>query len=59
MASLLEPKAAFGSKLRQIQDAKKMQDNVAERTIKKGINVPNYEFLELIGKGSYGRVYKW
>jgi hypothetical protein len=45
-------------KARQIQDAKDMQNAVMERTRKKGIEPPQYEFLELIGKGSYGRVYK-
>ena len=40
------------------QDAKKMQTGVEERLTKKGLSVPPYEFLELIGKGAYGRVYK-
>jgi hypothetical protein len=55
--NLLNPRLA-GTKARQIQDAKNMQSAVAERLTKKGLNVPPYEFLELIGKGSYGRVYK-
>jgi protein-serine/threonine kinase len=55
--NLLNPRLA-GTKARQIQDAKNMQSVVAERLTKKGLNVPPYEFLELIGKGSYGRVYK-
>jgi hypothetical protein len=54
---LLNPRLAAG-RARQIQDAKAMQQVVADRLTKKGLNVPPYEFLELIGKGSYGRVYK-
>lgn len=54
---LLNPRLA-GTRARQIQDARNMQEVVAERLTKKGLNVPPYEFLELIGKGSYGRVYK-
>jgi protein-serine/threonine kinase len=47
-----------GTRLRQIQDAKRIQQLVAERSKKKGIDPPDYEFYELIGKGTYGRVYK-
>jgi hypothetical protein len=54
---LLNPRPA-GGKARQVQDAKDMQRAVAERLTKKGLDVPPYEFQELIGKGSYGRVYK-
>jgi hypothetical protein len=50
---------AMGTKVRQIQDAKTMEKAVMEKCKKKGIDVPDYEFLELIGKGTYGRVYKW
>ena len=51
----LNPRLA-GTRLRQAQDAKKMQTVVEERLTKKGLDVPPYEFLELIGKGAYGRV---
>jgi hypothetical protein len=53
----LNPRLA-GTRLRQAEDAKKMQNVVEERLTKKGLSVPPYEFLELIGKGAYGRVYK-
>jgi hypothetical protein len=53
----LNPRLA-GTRLRQAQDAKKMQKVVEERLTKKGLDVPQYEFLELIGKGAYGRVYR-
>jgi hypothetical protein len=53
----LNPRLA-GTRLRQAQDAKKMQAVVEERLTKKGLDVPAYEFLELIGKGAYGRVYR-
>ncbi|KIW03970.1 uncharacterized protein PV09_04804 [Verruconis gallopava] len=53
----LNPRLA-GTRHRQAQDARKMQTIVEERLNKKGLSVPPYEFLELIGKGAYGRVYK-
>jgi protein-serine/threonine kinase len=49
---------AGGSRVRQVQDAKKIAQIVAERSKKKGIDPPDYEFYELIGKGTYGRVYR-
>ncbi|KAF2400403.1 kinase-like protein [Trichodelitschia bisporula] len=55
MESQLRPLVGKG---RQIQDAKDMQNIVQERTARKGQDPPPYEFLELIGRGSYGRVYK-
>ncbi|QDS68266.1 hypothetical protein FKW77_010630 [Venturia effusa] len=53
----LNPRIA-GTRERQIQDAKNMQKIVEDRLTKKGLTPPAYEFLELIGKGAYGRVYK-
>jgi hypothetical protein len=47
------------TKARQIEDARNMYKTILERTKKKGIETPDYEFQELIGKGTYGRVYKW
>lgn len=43
----------------QINEAKK-QEQAIEAIIKRNPNVKplNYELLELIGKGAYGRVYK-
>ena len=55
----LDPFSASGSKTKQIQDAKKMQQVVIERASRVGSAVPPYEFMELIGKGAFGRVYKW
>jgi hypothetical protein len=60
--NFLNPRVGIGkegTKGRQIQDAKRMQDSILEKTRKKGIDPPDYEFQELIGKGTYGRVYKW
>ncbi|ERT02065.1 STE/STE20/YSK protein kinase [Sporothrix schenckii ATCC 58251] len=39
-------------------DAIKMQEAVTEECTKAGKEVPPYQLQELIGKGSYGRVYK-
>jgi protein-serine/threonine kinase len=50
--------APSGPKLRQINDAKEMQGIIADRSKRLGRDPPPYEFLELIGKGTYGRVYK-
>ena len=57
-SDLLQPRVPTGPRLRQIQDAKNMQMTVEDRCRKKGVDFPDYEFLELIGKGNYGRVYK-
>ncbi|GAB7348815.1 hypothetical protein MBLNU459_g7529t1 [Dothideomycetes sp. NU459] len=58
--TFLDPFAATsaGTKSKQVQDAKDMYQVVVERAARTGSAVPGYEFLELIGKGSFGRVYK-
>ena len=47
-----------GTKQKAIEDAKKMQHWVSEECTRLGKEMPNYQLSELIGKGSYGRVYK-
>jgi protein-serine/threonine kinase len=50
-----------GTKFRAVQEAKQMEELVAERakrSMDKDKELPPYEFHELIGKGAYGRVYK-
>ncbi|KAK3396323.1 hypothetical protein B0T20DRAFT_357456 [Sordaria brevicollis] len=46
------------TKKKAIEDAKKMQAVVAEECNKSGKDAPPYQLEELIGKGSFGRVYK-
>lgn len=57
----LDPFSAVGAgtKHKQIQDARDMYRVVVDRAKRTNTPVPDYEFIELIGKGSFGRVYKW
>lgn len=57
--NLLPPAPVPPGKARQIQEAKKWQTQIEERASRRGAVAPGYEFLELTGKGSYGRVFKW
>lgn len=41
-----------------VKDAKEMQASVAQKCVESGKDPPPYHLLELIGKGSFGRVYK-
>ena len=54
----LQPPATGGTKIRAIQQAKDMEELVAERAKRNGDEPPAYDFYELIGKGAYGRVFK-
>jgi hypothetical protein len=45
-------------KAKAIEDARQMQATVIELANKAGKPPPKYALLELIGKGSFGRVYK-
>ena len=46
------------TKQKALDDAAKMQKRVIEECNKSGKEVPQYQLSELIGKGSFGRVYK-
>lgn len=55
----LSPRPPDGErKQRAIQDAKDMAESVRRICERNGVDTPPYEFIELIGKGTYGRVYK-
>ncbi len=59
MASLRVRRNDYSAtKQRAIDDAKNMQLFVFEQCKTLGKEIPQYHFSELIGKGSYGRVYK-
>lgn len=58
-SNLLNPRPPPPGKARQIQEAQRWQRQVADRAARRGADAPGYEFLELTGKGSYGRVFKW
>lgn len=46
------------TKQKAFEDAKKMQKAIVETCKKLGKDIPQYQLSELIGKGSFGRVYK-
>ena len=59
MASdFLKPRQTVNTKAGQVEEAKKMQKATHEAALNDGVEEPPYEFLELIGKGTFGRVYK-
>jgi hypothetical protein len=41
-----------------VEDAQQMQAGVIDAARRTGTDLPKYVLMELIGKGSYGRVYK-
>ncbi|KAF2649325.1 kinase-like protein [Lophiostoma macrostomum CBS 122681] len=54
----LQPPPAVGTKAKAIQQAKEFEEIVSEKSRRSGIESPPYDFIELIGKGSFGRVFK-
>jgi len=59
MATLSVSSAIRSSaRTKAIEDARAMQQTVIESCKKAGRDPPKYILLELIGKGSFGRVYK-
>lgn len=50
--------AVSATKQKAIEDAKRTQLSVLEECTRAGREPPPYKLLELIGKGSFGRVYK-
>lgn len=60
----LDPSSAMDSsrktkqKAEAVKIAKQQETAVHEKLKRNGLEIPKYEFLELIGKGAYGRVFK-
>ena len=46
-------------KVAAIKIAKEQEKATHEKLRRNGHDIPKYEFQELIGKGAYGRVFKW
>ena len=62
-SQFLDPTSAVGNELSRhkiaaIQIAKDQENAIHQKLRRNGDTIPEYEFLELIGKGSYGRVFK-
>ena len=55
----LAPTIAGPGRLKLRTAAEDMQNAVEDRAARTGVPVPPYEFLEMIGKGSFGQVFKW
>ncbi|KAK0736317.1 kinase-like domain-containing protein [Apiosordaria backusii] len=51
-------RARSSTKLRAIDDATEMQATVSRDCVSAGLDLPPYTLQELIGKGSFGRVYR-
>jgi hypothetical protein len=54
----VRPNEFSSIKTRAQEDARQMQSRVLETARKSGQSPPKYALIELIGKGSFGRVYK-
>lgn len=62
--SFLDPVSAVHDTLSKqkketIRIAKEQEKAIHEKLARNNHPIPKYEFLELIGKGAYGRVFKW
>ena len=64
-SALLDPATAYAAngpaykqKSAAIREAKLQEEAIHERLRRIGHEIPKYTFLELIGKGAYGRVFK-
>ena len=64
-SKLLDPLVAASNgpahkqKSAAVQEAKNQEGAIHAKLKDKGGDIPKFTFLELIGKGAYGRVFKW
>jgi hypothetical protein len=57
MSALQVPRIEIDSiKANAVEDAQQMQAGVIDAARRTGTDLPKYVLMELIGKGSYGRV---
>jgi hypothetical protein len=54
----VRPAESSSVKAKAVEDARQMQAAVIDEAQKAGKTPPKYALMELIGKGSFGRVYK-
>jgi hypothetical protein len=54
----VRPVEVSSTKVKAVEDARQMQASIIDAARRIGKDPPKYALMELIGKGSYGRVYK-
>jgi hypothetical protein len=54
----IRPTEVSSVKAKAVEDARQMQASIIDAARRTGTDPPKYVLMELVGKGSYGRVYK-
>jgi len=58
MVLLQVPNGAISAKAKAVEAARKMQASIIDAANKEGSDPPKYVLIEVIGRGSFGVVYK-